>query len=314
MRIAWKSGKTSTLAEKDPETGFFLLLIFGFLPPLLSLGATGLAWLIKAIGLITWADGFLLFYSWAVLVLFIPWLLLGLCLWFGTGQYKKLTSWLLGMVGLFMVFSTTWGQQHFYRTMFGEPIGRLESGINSSSDNSLQQAAKETQEKIHRFEQRRKSVESLLNNANTDRDELLGKLREAGVFNSSDLKGNTQGQKLAKLLQQLSAEIDGLEKQIEAIDNAILEAKSVVRKLEREQTGISDDEMRKLAEQLREAEERTDGAAKLVTPLEVEAALDKALKKETKPPKKGSIRESRPKLPGFSPAYKSLLSGNFLTY
>ncbi len=37
--------------------------------------------------------------------------------------------------------------------------------------------------------------------------------------------------------------------------------------------------MRKLAEQLREVEERTDGAAKdPVTPLDVEAALDKALK------------------------------------
>jgi hypothetical protein len=137
----------------------------------------------------------------------------------------------------------------------------------------------DARERAKRFEKKRAALQPLLGKALADRDELVGKLREAGVEKSADLKGNSRGQQLAGALQRLTVEIDGLERSIAAIDKAIVEAQSVVRRLERERAGISDEEMRKLAEQLREAEERTDGAARTpVTPLDVEAALDKALK------------------------------------
>lgn len=137
----------------------------------------------------------------------------------------------------------------------------------------------DARERVTKFEKKRAALQPLLDKALADRDELVAKLREVGVEKPADLKGNSRGQQLAASLQRLTGEIDGLERTIAAIDKAIVEAQSVVRRLERERAGIGDEEMRKLAEQLREVEERTDGAASLpVTPLDVEAALDRAMK------------------------------------
>jgi len=131
---------------------------------------------------------------------------------------------------------------------------------------------------VKKFQQKREALAALLEKALAERDELVAKLREAGIHKAADLKGNPRGQKLAQSLAKLAAEIEGLERQLAAIDSAILDANAVVRHLEREQAGISDSDMRKLVEQLRDAEERMDGATKVETPLDVEAALDKALK------------------------------------
>ncbi len=156
----------------------------------------------------------------------------------------------------------------------------------------------DAKDRVRKFEKKRAALQPLLEKALADRDELVGKLREAGVHKAADLKGNLQGQKLAASLQRLTGEIDGLERQVAAIDSAILEAKAVVRRLEREKAGISDEEMRKLAEQLREAEERTDGAARLMTPLDVEAALEKALKGPSGKSPKASPAKSVSRLVG----------------
>ena len=142
---------------------------------------------------------------------------------------------------------------------------------------------------VSKFEKKRLVLEPLLEKAFADRDDLVAKLREAGIKTPADLKGNFRGQQLAGSLQRLSGEIDGLERQIAAIDTAILEAKAVVRRMEREEAGISEAEMRKLAEQLRDAEERTDGAGKLVTPFDVETTLEKALKATPAPKKKTAL-------------------------
>ena len=156
-----------------------------------------------------------------------------------------------------------------------EPSPKLDSPDDPNEFGPLADARK----RVRRFEKKRAALQPLLDKALADRDELVGKLREAGVEKPADLKGNSRGQQLAGALQRLTGEIDGLGRSLAAIDKAIVEAQSVVRRLERERAGISDEEMRKLAEQLREVEERTDGAARTpVTPLDVEAALDKALK------------------------------------
>jgi hypothetical protein len=158
---------------------------------------------------------------------------------------------------------------------------------NPSAESSNEQEASgplvDARERVKKFEKKRAALQALLDKALGDRDELVEKLREAGVEKAADLKGNSRGQQLAGSLQRLTVEIDGVERSIAVIDKAIVEAQSVARRLERERAGISDDEMRKLAEQLREAEERTDGAAPLpLTPLDVEAAFDKALKQTPK--------------------------------
>ena len=178
------------------------------------------------------------------------------------------------------------------------PKAKLD-GADSTNDQDDSGHLADARERVKKFEKKRAALRPLLDKALGDRDELVGKLREAGVEKPADLKGNIRGQQLASSLQRLIVEIDGLECSIAAIDKAIVEAQSVVRRLERERAGISDEEMRKLAEQLREVEERTDGVAKTpVTPLDVDAALDKALK--------GS-RDSKPSQPSTSLADKRLV-------
>jgi hypothetical protein len=141
---------------------------------------------------------------------------------------------------------------------------------------------------VQDFERRRIRIEPLLEKALADRDELVARLREAGVTRPADLKGNLRGQKLAESVQKVSAEVEGLERQIATLDAALLDAKAVIRRLEREQACIPDDEMRKLAEQLKEVEERTDGTPLPVTPLDVDAALEKAFKASARPSKRAA--------------------------
>lgn len=134
---------------------------------------------------------------------------------------------------------------------------------------------------VRRIEQKAAKVEKLLQAAIADRDELVKKLRSVGVNSTADLKGNVRGQRLAQGIAKLATEIDALERQLASIESEVLKGKTIVRRMEREQASIPDDEMRKLNEQLREAEERTDGAAPApITPLDVEAALDKALNRK----------------------------------
>ncbi len=71
----------------------------------------------------------------------------------------------------------------------------------------------DARERAKRFEKKRAALQPLLDKALTDRDELVGKLREAGVEKPDDLKGNSRGQQLAAALQRLTGEIDGLEQQ-----------------------------------------------------------------------------------------------------
>jgi hypothetical protein len=132
---------------------------------------------------------------------------------------------------------------------------------------------------VKRIEQKVAKVERLLENALNDRDDLVTKLRAVGVQTTADLKGNLRGQRLAENIAKITTEIEGLERQLVSIDSELLKAKSIVRRMEREQAGISEEEMRKLAEQLREVEERTDGVTSTpTTPLDIDAAVEKALK------------------------------------
>jgi hypothetical protein len=186
------------------------------------------------------------------------------------------------------------------KTAFAPPlapkVGLPDSESTDSPDESGPLA--EARGQVRKFEKKRQALEPVLERALADRDELVAKLREAGVTKASDLKGNARGRKLAESLTKLGAEIEGLERQLAALDSAILDAQAAVRRLEREQAGVSDEEIGRLAEQLREAEERTDGAAQPVTPLDVEAALEKALKGSPGPSLKTTPRQGAASLVG----------------
>jgi len=131
---------------------------------------------------------------------------------------------------------------------------------------------------VQKIEQKLAKNESILKSALADRDELAARLRAVGVNSPADLKGNIRGQRLAENLVKLATEIEGLERHLAVIDTELLKAKSLVRRLEQEQAGLSDAEKQNLLQQLREAEERTNGAPLPTTPLDVDAAVEKALK------------------------------------
>jgi len=127
--------------------------------------------------------------------------------------------------------------------------------------------------------------EGVQKSAIAERDELTEKLRSLGVNSAAELKGNVRAQRVAQNLAKLTAEIDGREQQLADIDTALLKAKSLVRKLESEEATLSEVEKRDLTVQLNEVEERTDKVAPPVTPLDVEAAVEKALKPVPAPKK-----------------------------
>lgn len=130
---------------------------------------------------------------------------------------------------------------------------------------------------VQRIEQKLAKLESVLEAALTERDELAAKLRSVGVNSPTDMKNNIRGQNLAKNALKLATEINGVEQQLAKTDTALLDAKAIVRRMEREQAGLSEQEMQKLILELRQAEERTDGTPLPVTPLDVDAAVEAAL-------------------------------------
>lgn len=104
------------------------------------------------------------------------------------------------------------------------------------------------------------------------------KLRAVGVNSPADLKGNTRGRRIGENMVTLASEIEGRDQQLADLDTALLKANSLVRKLESEEATLTDAERRALAVQLRDVDERTDRVPLPVTPLDVDAAVEKALK------------------------------------
>jgi len=135
----------------------------------------------------------------------------------------------------------------------------------------------EAQRQVEMIEQKVAKLESVLQTTLADRDELASKLRSVGVNSPTDLKINVRGRRLAEDAVTLAKEIEELELQLADIDSELLKAKSIVRRMEREQAELTAQEMESLALQLRQAEERTDATPLPVTPLDVDAAVEKAL-------------------------------------
>jgi hypothetical protein len=133
-------------------------------------------------------------------------------------------------------------------------------------------------QQVQRIEGKLNKVESLRADAVREKDGMVAKLREMGVEGAADLKGKPRARGMAENLAKLAAEIEGMDSQLATIDAELLKARSIVRRMEREQAGISDDEMRQLSAQLRDAEARTDASPSPITPLDVDAAVEAALR------------------------------------
>ncbi len=135
---------------------------------------------------------------------------------------------------------------------------------------------------VQRIEQKLAKVEAILKSALSDRDEYAAKLRSLGVNSSADLKGNIRGQRVAENLVKLATEIEGLERQLAVIDTELLKAKTIVRRLEQESAGLTEEERQQLAFQLKETEDRMNATPTITTPINVDAAVEKALKESAK--------------------------------
>jgi hypothetical protein len=136
----------------------------------------------------------------------------------------------------------------------------------------------DSNQQVRNLEKKLARLEEIHKAALDDRDDLAAKLRSVGVNSPADLKNNLRGRRLAENVVRLATEIDGLERQLILIDGELLKAKSIVRHMEREQAGLSEQELRNLTQQLREVEERTDGIPQPSTPLDVDTAVERALK------------------------------------
>lgn len=251
-----------------------------------------IAWFSSWVGLASGADWLLCLFSWGLL------LIAALC---GIGmpiaawtelKKKSVGKLIVILFGSGCMLGIAWYERSHYLSTFSTPTQPVVASQSPRVASAPVRRPKEVsaisaaQARVTDFEKKRAALEPLLEKALADRDDLVAKLRAAGIKSAADLKGNAQGQKLAASLQRISAEVEGLERQQAALDSAILEAKAVVRRLEREQVGIGEEEMQKLAEQLREAEERTDGiGSQPLTPFDVDAALEKALAAPPRPTK-----------------------------
>jgi len=212
---------------------------------------------------------------------------------------KSVGKLLVILFGSGCMLGIAWYQRASYVSTFSnlaQPVANIQSPneapapVRRPNEESAIFAA---QARVAEFEKKRAALEPLLDKALADRDDLVAKLRGAGIKSAADLKGNPQGQKLVASLQRISAEVEGLERQRAALDSAILEAKTLVRRLEREQAGISEEEMQKLAEQLRDVEDRTDGVgSQPLTPFDVDTALEKALAAPPRPTKPATPKTS----------------------
>jgi hypothetical protein len=127
--------------------------------------------------------------------------------------------------------------------------------------------------------------ETILKSAQIDKDDLTARLRSAGVSSVADLKGNIRGQTIAGNLFILVKEIEGIERQLALLETELLKAKSLVRRLQQQEAGLSASEKTALLQKLTEAEERTNNTQLPSTPLEIDAVIGNILKANPKPKK-----------------------------
>lgn len=133
-------------------------------------------------------------------------------------------------------------------------------------------------QQVQQIEQKRLRMERILNEALNDRNELATQLHSVGVNSPADLKGNIRGQRLAEKLATIGVEIEVHERHLANLSSDVLSGSAIVRCLKREQVRLSDSEKQHLDLQLREGEDKTIGIRSPITPLDLDLAVEAALK------------------------------------
>lgn len=157
----------------------------------------------------------------------------------------------------------------------------LERGIPKQHIEKIR--LEKAQKNLTELEQRRNAIQSLLNRTRADQESVVIRMRQIGVKTTADLKKHAQGKILVSEFQQLVGEINSLEHAVIRIEEALVQSRTLIRKLERSQllseAGLSDEELKELNLQLLRVEEA--GSESLPTvpidPAQIDAILQKAI-------------------------------------
>lgn len=152
-------------------------------------------------------------------------------------------------------------------------------GVSPAASNGSADDVTSIQAKLADLEQRRASIHELMAKAGADQRELVGQLRQAGITSSSDLKSNPAPRSIAQNLARLTKEIQSLKRDALRFDNAISEAKSLIRRVQQSKVAVSSDEFAALSIELMTTSEMKDGigANAPLDPISLEAVLNEAL-------------------------------------
>lgn len=104
-------------------------------------------------------------------------------------------------------------------------------------------APTEIDPQVAKLEERRERLVPLLEKAEDEKDDLVAKLRDAGVTTASDLKNNPVAQRYAAALQKVTHDIAGIQSEIGRLDEAITHAKALKRRADQEKVRITDEEL-----------------------------------------------------------------------
>lgn len=147
--------------------------------------------------------------------------------------------------------------------------------VGSSSDKQKQ--ISEAKKQVERIENTLAKLETVLNSAKADRNGLAMQLKSMGIKTTSDLRGNTRAKRTAEDIGRLANEIESQEKKVASVASQYQQAKAIVRRMEIEQVGLSEEEMKSLSLQLLETDTSDDGWSKAITPLDTDEAVNNVL-------------------------------------
>lgn len=201
---------------------------------------------------------------------YVLWLILGFSLLMSAITLlrhvnRRPVSVLLGLLpGGALVALAMLAQIWFHGHLFpGQSIWASQSNLAVNETLASGRSMDEAEEKLHQLRRRRDSIQNLLEKTTADKDRLIARLKQSGVSNTEDLKERPQSRVLVNEFQRLVGEVQGLERAIDQIDEAIVQSEAWMRSIERSEVlgeaGLTEEEMKQLSTQLLLADESEVG-------------------------------------------------------
>ena len=153
------------------------------------------------------------------------------------------------------------------------------SGNANVSDNSL--TIDEAKHQVARIASTLMKTESVLISAKLDRASLVAHLKDMGIKVANEVKGNIRAKHTAEDLGRVTNEIDSLEKKVALVATQLLQAKAIVRRMEMEQSSLSEDELTQLSQQIHETDISSDGFSQSISPMDLDQTVNDALNNST---------------------------------